>query len=86
MDAKQDISPKTIALHETIEVTPSDLMTVREAAAYLRISIWTLRHWVSKRKIRYIKLGRAVRFRKSHLDRFITEHVHGKEIRKDDAV
>jgi excisionase family DNA binding protein len=41
------------------------LLTAAEAADYLRISEWTLRHWVSDKKIRFIEIGRAVRFNKT---------------------
>ena len=34
--------------------------------------IWTLRHWVSDRKIPFVKLGNLVRFRQRDLDEFIT--------------
>jgi len=61
----------------------SELLTAAEAAEYLRISEWTLRHWVSDKKIRFIKIGRAVRFKKAHLDRFVQDNVHGKEVKSD---
>ena len=59
----------------------SELLRAGEAAEYLRISEWTLRHWVSDKKIRFIKIGRAVRFKKAHLDRFLQDNVHGKEVK-----
>ena len=34
------------------------LLTAAEAADYLRISEWALRHWVSVKKVRFIKFGR----------------------------
>ena len=34
------------------------LMTVEEAASYLRLAPWTLRHWVCQKKIPYVRLGR----------------------------
>jgi excisionase family DNA binding protein len=37
------------------------MLTVREAAAELGIKEATVRAWVSKRKITYVKLGRLVR-------------------------
>ena len=46
------------------------LLTAAEAADYLRISEWTLRHWVSDKKIRFIKIGRAVPFKKTTLTDF----------------
>ena len=59
----------------------SELLTAGEAAEYLRISERTLRHWVSDKKIRFIKIGRSVRFKKAHLDRFLQDNVHGKEVK-----
>ena len=59
--------------------TASDLMTAPEAAIYLRISKGTLQHWVSDRKIEFVKMGRSVRFRKAHLERFISENVQEKD-------
>jgi len=46
----------------------AELLTAAEAAHYRRISEWTLRHWVFDKKIRFIKIGRAVRFKKTHLE------------------
>ena len=43
----------------------------QEAAELLGISIWTLRHWVSERKITFVKKGRMVRFREEDLERFM---------------
>jgi excisionase family DNA binding protein len=36
-------------------------MTVSEAAAALGLSVHTIRDWISRRKIRHIRLGRAIR-------------------------
>lgn len=65
------------------QVAISQLLTAAEAAEYLRISEWTLRHWVSEKKIQFIKIGRAVRFKKTHLERFLQNNVHGKEVKSD---
>ena len=58
------------------------LLSVEEAASYLKIAVWTLRHWVSERKIPFVKLGRLVRFRQGDLDAHISKHIvrssHGK--------
>ena len=56
----------------------SMLMTVDEAAAYLRLAPWTLRHWVCKKKIPYVRLGRSVRFRRKDMERFVTQNLHAK--------
>jgi len=60
-----------------------ELLTAGETAEHLRISEWTLRHWVSDKKIRFITIGRAVRFKRAHLDRFLLDNVHGKEVKSD---
>jgi excisionase family DNA binding protein len=58
----------------------SDILTVKEAATYLRISPWTLRHWVSRGKVTHLKyLDGAVRFRKRDLDHFILRNLKSKE-------
>ena len=52
---------------------PSDeLLNVVQAAAYLGIRPWTLRHWICDHKIDVVKYGNGlVRIRRSALDRFI---------------
>ena len=65
-----------------MEIKPgvSDILTVQEAATYLRISPWTLRHWVSRGKVTHLKyLDGAVRFRKRDLDHFILRNLKSKE-------
>ena len=51
------------------------LFSVEEAATYLKIAVWTLRHWVSQRKIPFVRLGRLVRFRQADLDAFISKNI-----------
>jgi excisionase family DNA binding protein len=54
------------------------LMTVEEAASYLRLAPWTLRHWVCQKKIPYVRLGRTVRFRRKDMERFVSQNIHGR--------
>jgi excisionase family DNA binding protein len=50
-----------------------DLLNVVDAATYLGIRPWTLRHWISDRKIEVVKYGNGVvRIRRSVLDRYVT--------------
>ncbi len=49
----------------------SDLLDVKEAAAYLKIQVSTLRCWCFNRTIPFYKIGGLVRFRKADLDAFI---------------
>lgn len=53
----------------------SDLLTVPEAAALLRLKISTIRAWVCQRKIPYVKLGRLVRIRRSDAEAYITSRI-----------
>lgn len=50
------------------------LLTIDEAAEYLSIRPWTLRAWVSQKRIPYIKLGRLVRFELKSLEQFIRKN------------
>lgn len=51
----------------------SDLLTRREAAAYLGVTPETLAVWASTRRypLRSVKIGRLAKYRKSDLDSFI---------------
>jgi excisionase family DNA binding protein len=51
------------------------LLSVSEAAEYLRISVFTLRTWVSQRKLSFIKLGSRVLFRREDLELFVASRV-----------
>ena len=45
------------------------------AARYLNCSEGTLRQWVSKRRIPFVRVGRLVRFRREDLDRWMDERL-----------
>ena len=47
------------------------LMTLKEVADYLRISVWTLYRWQSKKQVPVIKMGGLNRFRKSEIDQWL---------------
>jgi excisionase family DNA binding protein len=50
------------------------LLTMAEASEYLGISKLTLYDWVCSRKIVFIKVGRLVKFKQEHLDKWIEQH------------
>jgi excisionase family DNA binding protein len=53
-------------------MSTGELLTITEAASYLGIRPWTLRHWISDRKIDVVKYGNGiVRIRRSVLDRYV---------------
>jgi len=47
------------------------LVTVREAADYLSVSVSTLYGWVWQRRIPFVKVGRALRFDLDDLKKFV---------------
>jgi excisionase family DNA binding protein len=53
-------------------MSAEQLLTVTDAAQYLGVRPWTLRHWISDRKIEVVKYGNgAVRIKRSVLDRYV---------------
>jgi excisionase family DNA binding protein len=67
-----------------------ELLTEEEAAEYLQIRVQTLRQWRSgyrkKEKIPYLKVGRAVRYRKADLIAWTVSRVGETERTKEAAV
>lgn len=62
--------PVSVIETKTAENT-SDLITVRQAAAELQVQINTIYRWCTRGLLRPVRLGtRAVRFRRSEIERF----------------
>jgi hypothetical protein len=57
------------------------LLTAGETAVFLKVSIGTLAVWRSTKRyaLAYIKVGRAVRYKKSDLEAFIAANGKGVE-------
>ena len=49
------------------------MLTVSEAARTLGLQESTLRAWVMRRKISYLKLGRSIRIEQSEIDRLLEQ-------------
>jgi excisionase family DNA binding protein len=49
----------------------NSLLTVAEAASLLRLRPSTMRAWVLRRKIPYVKVGRLVRLRRADVEALI---------------
>jgi excisionase family DNA binding protein len=62
---------------ETIPVKPA-VLTTREAAQYLKISLPTLHRRVRAGGIPYLRIGRSLRFRVEDLDAFLASLVTSK--------
>ena len=54
-----------------MESNESKLLNVREAALVLCVSVSTLYGWAWQRRIPFVKVGRALRFEKRDLEKFI---------------
>ena len=50
------------------------LLSVEEAADYLRLSAGTMRNWISMRRIEHVKVGRLTRVPIAALNRYVTTH------------
>jgi excisionase family DNA binding protein len=52
---------------------PTDLLSRKQAAAYLGVTVRTLAVWacVKRYNLPYVKMGRLVKYRRSALDSFI---------------
>ena len=46
-------------------------LTVKEAAAELNVSVYTIRAWVAQRRIGHVRLGRAVRVPAAEIQRLL---------------
>jgi excisionase family DNA binding protein len=52
----------------------TELLNVTEAARFLAVSPSTLYGWVWQRRIPFVKVGRAVRFDMTDLERFVSQN------------
>jgi excisionase family DNA binding protein len=52
------------------------LLSIPEAAALLGIKTWTMRQWLSQRKIAYVKVGRLTKLRPEDITAFIERNWH----------
>ena len=64
----------------------SKLLTMDEASEYLGISKLTLYGWVSARKLGFVKVGRLVKFKQEHLDKWIDQHTVKARVERQKAI
>jgi excisionase family DNA binding protein len=69
-------------MEKRTQIDPSDernrpLLTVQAAAQYLAVSVSTVYGWVWQRRIRFVKIGRAVRFDPRDLEAFVEASKQG---------
>ena len=56
----------------------SDIMTLEEVAAYLKLKPQTIYTWAQEKRIPAAKLGKEWRFRKSLIDEWFLQHIDAK--------
>ena len=59
------------------ETNVIELFTLEEAAQILKIKESRLRKAVFRRELRFVKLGALVRFKRAHLEEWITRRTFG---------
>ncbi|MDD3012385.1 MAG: helix-turn-helix domain-containing protein [Candidatus Gastranaerophilales bacterium] len=55
------------------------LLDVTQLAQMLKIEVSTIYDWVHKKKIKYIKIGRLLRFRQEDIEALIQSNTYEKE-------
>ncbi|MBA2459636.1 MAG: helix-turn-helix domain-containing protein [Gemmatimonadales bacterium] len=53
----------------------TDILTLEEVAAYLRLTPQTIYKWAQEKRIPGAKLGKEWRFRKSIIDRWLDDQI-----------
>ncbi len=56
----------------------TDIMTLEEVAAYLKVKPQTIYTWAQEKRIPAAKLGKEWRFRKSIIDEWFNRHIDEK--------
>lgn len=64
----------------TVIDVPKDVLTAREAAQYLRLTLPTFYRYMRQGKIPPSKIGSRYRFKKSLLERWLGEKVDGEDV------
>jgi excisionase family DNA binding protein len=73
--------PSARAPQLALRSSTGDLLTRKEAAAYLGVAVKTLAmwKWSGRHGLPFVQIGRLVRYRKTDLDTFITQRVSGAQ-------
>ena len=68
------MSTRELEVHSPASASLSHLLTISEAAEYLAVSASTLYGWVFQRRIPFVKVGRALRFVRADLEKYVESH------------
>ena len=52
-----------------------ELLTIKETAAALKVSSWTIRRWLNTKDITAVRLGRSIRISRSEIERIMTKGI-----------
>lgn len=63
---------ETISADLTVTVQP--LVSIPVGAKILDVSVWTLRQWLSQRRLAYVKVGRLTKLQLEDIQEFINTH------------
>ena len=77
---RQNLTGKQLPPAETSGQSSEPLMTTRDAATYLKMSESTLYHWATDGRIPCLKVGGALRFRRSVIDAWLAGKVQKKQV------
>ena len=67
-----------------ITTVDSPWMTYKEAAAYVQVTVGTLRNWVSAKYVPFARRGRVVRFHRDKIDHWLRQgECHGRRTLAD---
>ncbi|MCT8136471.1 helix-turn-helix domain-containing protein [Anaerobacillus sp. CMMVII] len=58
---------KELVMEMQGEISQEEIMTVREVAGYLKVSVPTIRSMVAKKEIPFYQRGQVIRFNKSDI-------------------
>lgn len=56
------------------------VLTLEEAARRLSLSPWTLRGWVNRKKIGYVRIGRRIALPEAEVERLLREGYHPADV------
>ena len=54
-------------------IMDDQMLTVGEAADYLSVSVSTVRRWLRRGELEHVRLGRAMRIRRTVLERWVRD-------------
>ena len=72
-----------VAAGHLAQLFDNQLLSIDRLAEYLDVPPATIRDWVYKRQIPFVKVGRLVRFHPSDVQRWLSERSHGNGHPKD---